>query len=289
MNIFQRAINAGYSCYPCNGKIPTVPWKKYMSEFPTMKEAENWSGNIGIVCGNISGGLTCIDFDIKNGDRWDVWLFDVNNIIPSTLSRLYIENTPSGGYHVVFRSDYECRSKKLASNKDGTCMIETRGEKGCFISAPSEGYKLYYGKLAGLKKISHEEAEILIATGEVFDEREKKEYKPSKAAPIIGDSVFNRYDSTMDPCDILLSHGWTIAFKNGETVYLRRPEKKEGISATWNAVPGRFYCFTTSTEFENEHAYKPSAVYTVLEHGGNIKAACKQLASEGFSTGEKNG
>ena len=70
-------------------------------------------------------------------------------------------------------------------------------------------------------------------------------------------------------------------FSRGEKVYLERPDKKNGsISATWNVIPDRFYCFSTSTVFESEHVYKASAVYAILEHNGNFAAACKCLVDE---------
>ena len=69
------------------------------------------------------------------------------------------------------------------------------------------------------------------------------------------------------------------------TTYLKRPGKKEkGISASWNHVPDRLYVFTTDTSFENEHVYKASAVYAVLEHNSNWKAAAMALAKEGYGS-----
>jgi hypothetical protein len=253
-----------------------------MTELPTILTAEKWMGNIGIVCGDISGGVTCLDFDIKNGDRWEQWLIDVNNITPYTLSKLFIEKTPSGGYHVVFRSGYKCSNVKLASNKDGAAMIETRGEGGYFVCAPSTGYAVYFGKLSGLKKLSEGEPETLIAICESYDELEQPKYKPIERNNKLpqGETVFDKYDSCNDPINLLIEYGWTVIFTRGDKVFLRRPGKKEGISASWNVVPNRFYCFSTSTLFESRHVYKASAVYTMLVHGGNFKAACKQL-SEG--------
>ena len=89
---------------------------------------------------------------------------------PGLLDCLEIETSPSGGWHVVYRSaEPECGSVKLASRredvdgsgevvrfgkhykprKDRNCrwhtvltMIETRGEGGLFLCAPSPGYQL---------------------------------------------------------------------------------------------------------------------------------------------------
>lgn len=251
-----------------------------MSELPQISDAANWTGNIGIICGAVSGGLTAIDFDIKNGDRWEQWLSDVNNITPHTLSKLYVEKTPSGGYHVVFRSAYKSKNTKLASNKSGAGMIETRGEGGYFICAPSKGYSVYFGKLSGLEQLPEGEPEALISICESYDELEQKKYIPVKKqnSKPQGETVFDKYDSCNDPIELLVKYGWKVVYAKNDKVYLRRPDKTEGVSATWNVVPNRFYCFSTSTQFESCHVYKASAVYAMLVHGGNFRAACKELS-----------
>lgn len=282
MNIFQKAISAGFSCVPCNGKVPTKNWKKYTTIRATMKEASTWSGNIGIVCGKISGGLIALDFDIKNGDRLDEWITDVNNIKPELLSLLYCEKTPSGGMHICYRSKNEMNNKKLACNINGEVMIETRGENGIIVCAPSKGYEVFFGKLSKLKQITDDDESILLAVAEGFNEFEREEYKPKHSTEVTGDTVFNRFDSVTDPVPILQAHGWSVVNNHGNRVYLRRPGKNEGISATWNAVPDRFYCFSTSTKFESEKVYKASAVYAILEHDGDYKAAAKALYDSGY-------
>jgi len=283
MNVFQQAVRAGYSCIPCHGKIPSVSsWKKYMECRPSTSEAEGWTGNIAIICGKISGGLVCVDFDVKNGDKWNEWQLDVNNIEPKVLSKIYVETTPSGGYHVCYRSPENSRNAKLACNKDGAATIETRGEGGYFVCAPSIGYSVYFGKLSTLKKITESEESILLAVAESYNEYEKEEYKPIHNKEVKGTTVLNRYDSVTDPVSILQAHGWKVVFNRGGKVYLRRPGKNDGISATWNAIPKRFYCFSTSTVFDSRKLYKPSAVYSVLEHNGDFSKAAKHLRNKGF-------
>jgi hypothetical protein len=289
MNIFQQAIKAGYSVIPCNGKIPDTnflpidkttlkpTWKPYKNSIVRNDVAEKWTGNIAVICGKVSGGLTCIDFDVKNGDKFDEFLCDMNHLLPELLSKLYYETTPSHGYHVCFKSDISIKNKKLACNKSGVATIETRGEGGYFVCAPSENYAKYYGKLSSLNKITDNEAKLLIAVCESLNEFEEKVYIPKQKTEVTGDTVFNRYDSVSDPIKLLLKHGWKVVLTKNDTVYLRRPGKDKGISATWNNVPNRLYCFTTSTVFKPETPYKASAVYTFLEHGGNFNEAANAL------------
>jgi len=281
MNVFQNAIKYGYSVIPCIGKKPSINWKQYQKIPATIDVAKNWKGNIAVVCGRVSGGLVVLDFDVKNGNRFDDWVRDVNTIDSKVLSKLYIETTPSGGYHVCYKSKCSVPNMKLACNKEGKAMIETKGEGGCTTCAPSKGYHVYYNTLKDISVISDEEESVLLAVAESFNEFERKEYVPKNKTEITGDTILNRYDSTANPVPLLHQHGWKVVFSRGEKVYLKRPDKKDGsISATWNVIPDRFYCFSTSTVFESEHVYKASAVYAILEHGGNFAAACKCLADE---------
>jgi len=288
VNVFQKALKCGYSVIPCNGKKPSVSWKQYQKIPATIDQAKNWTGNIAVVCGKVSGGLVVLDFDIKNGNRFDDWVRDVNAIDSKVLSKLYIETTPSGGYHVCYKSTTELPNIKLACNKENLAMIETKGEGGCSNCAPSKGYHVYYNTLKNISVISDEEESVLLAVAESFNEFERKEYVPKNKTEITGDTILNRYDSVVNPVPLLQNHGWKVVFSRGEKVYLKRPDKKDGsISATWNVIPDRFYCFTTSTIFESEHVYKASAVYAMLEHGGDFAAACKCLADEEKMNGGK--
>jgi hypothetical protein len=96
---------------------------------------------------------------------------------------------------------------------------------------------------------------------------------------------FDAYDENNSPVELLRSHGWMVTHEKNGVVYLKRPGKKEpGLSASWNHIPKRFYVFSSNTVFENEHIYKASAVYTILEHAGNFHDAAKALFEKGFGT-----
>ena len=76
--------------------------------------------------------------------------------------------------------------------------------------------------------------------------------------------------------------GWTMVYKQKGVYYLRRPGKSAGISATvgWQGKD-QFYCFTSSTEFEQNHPYDKFGAYAALYHGGDIPAAAIALAKLG--------
>lgn len=291
MNIFQEYIKLGLSCIPCEGKRPKVNWKPYQEKIATLEEAKSWAGNVAIICGKVSGGTVCIDFDTKNGNKYDQWLLLINREYPEILSNLVIEKTPSGGYHVIFNTDVPISNLKLAMNKNNEATIETRGEGGYFVCAPSMGYSWEYNTINDIRTLSTEETKILIMTAKSLNEyitETVSDYKTDSGNQIEGTTPFDDYNSKCNPLDILQAHGWDVLFRRGETYYLKRPNKKERcISATWNAIPDRFYCFSTSTQFENNHIYKASAVYAILEHNGDYNSAARELFAKGYGRIDK--
>lgn len=115
------------------------------------------------------------------------------------------------------------------------------------------------------------------------DAPDPAEFKsPHEAKPgaklLAGFEPWDDYDRRIDFPALLRTHGWTQVGKHG----WRRPGKSDGISATWDKVPGRFYVFTSSTEFEAQHTYKPWHVYAILNHGGNWSQAVAGLRKEGY-------
>jgi len=291
MNIFQTYLNVGISVLPCNGKIPAISgWKDYQKAYALQDEASGWRGNIGAICGAISGGLVCIDFDIKNGDMWDEWTEVVVSQYPELMSKLVIEITPSGGKHVIFRTETMVKNIKLACNSFGAVMIETRGEGGYFVCSPSIGYDWYYSDITQVQRISKDETDFILSVSRSFDQLIKDEPKqPPAHISTTGNTPLDDYNSKADIVELLERHGWKTQFRRNETIYFKRPGKDErGISASWNHIPDRFYVFTTSTAFENSHIYKKSAVYAILECNGDYSAAAKRLYADGYGDRIKN-
>ena len=87
------------------------------------------------------------------------------------------------------------------------------------------------------------------------------------------------YDARGDVMDLLKRHDWK-PLQGGK--YWTRPGKTHGISASLNIIPDRFWCFTSSTIFEQNKLYRPWHVYAILEHGGDFHAAARSLAAAGF-------
>jgi hypothetical protein len=300
MNL-QLFLDAGLSIIPVQDKIPIIStWKKFQTIPPNENEIKSWLLPVAIICGKVSGGLICLDFDNKKRaetmDHYLEWHELVYNHKPELLEKLIIERTPSGGLHVIFRcKDFEIGNQKLANDIDNSILIEIRGEGGYFVCAPSEDYKIITGKFSAIPEFSKEDTEFLLSCARALNKYEKPEIiikKPNEIYNKDEITPFDDYNAKNTPIELLVKHGWKIVKQRGETIYLSRPGKHSGISASWNNVPNRFYSFTTSTVFENEHIYKASAVYAILEHAGDYSAAAGELARQGYGnqsyTGQKD-
>ncbi len=272
-------------------KRPTVGrWKQYQQSRPTEAELSAWLANgpdaVCILCGAISGNLEMIDFD-HGGELFAAWW----DRIPTDIQeRLVIETTQSGGQHVVYRCESEvCGNLKLAQRKvDGkvTTLIETRGQGGLFLCAPTAGYDLVQGDLCNPPMLTAEQRDALLAAAWGLNEY----VPPVEATPATCGHTGERRGDTARPGDdfndrgdvraVLADHGW-VRVKPGENEYWRRPGKASGMSATLKDRV--FYVFSSNAApFEPNRAYSPFSVYAILACGGDFEQAARSLRDLGY-------
>lgn len=317
--IAEQYVAAGLSVLPItNDKLPFTPllpevngrktWKPFQSTIADQTTLQHWFANghnvpkVAIICGAVSGGLEMIDVDMKaDPDKrvWDDYVQIVEALQANLLEKLVIETTVSGGYHVIYRCEGAIPGNvKLARSATGECLLETRGEGGYFVCAPSQGYELTQGSFSAIPIITEAEREILISAAislnrhvhrnDAEAEREKKaQFAGKEAVQHRGESPFDEYNRRGDALALLRSHGWTEVFHRDGAVYLRRPGKDRGISASYGHIRNEngapyLYCFSTSTVFDAQKIYLPYAVYAVLERGGDFKSAAKTLLTQGY-------
>jgi len=259
-------------------------WKNYQLRIPHERQIAEWFSKpedaICIVTGQVSGNLEMLDFD-RGGDRFNAW----KEHIPTELfARLVVESSQSGGKHVIYRCTEPINGNmKLAMGfRDGALvtLIETRGEGGLFLCAPTVGYSIEQGSLTQVPELTPQERETLLETAWSLNE-----YLPTADVP--ADSQFvseNRpgddFNNRGDVRSLLNKHGWTLV-KAGENELWRRPGKSHGWSASLKDKS--FYVFSgNATPFEPNRAYGPFAVYTWLEHGGDFEMAARMLRQQGY-------
>ncbi len=308
-------------------KAPAAFWKQYQQRRPTADEIDGWLTDgqydgIGLVCGAVSGDLEMLELegravaenyvqqlqaaltDHGHGDLWQ------------RLNTGYLEVTPGRGLHWLYRVDGPARPNLKLARRPATAaelaakpgekvkvLIETRGEGGYVVVAPSAGrthetglaWVVAAGGPNSIPVLTEDERDALHAIAATFDRMPVDELRDNRANNFTGSdtsagqSPGNRpgddYNAKADWADLL--DGWTKVRSVGDGWAWRRPGKDRGISATTGTSgdgADRLYVFSTSTEFDTERPYSKFAAYTLLNHGGDYSAAAKQLRRDGYGT-----
>lgn len=298
-------------------KAPAIPWKLYQATRPTTAQLEQWFAGdtydgLGAITGAASGGLELFEFEGRATHLVaEMAAAMADNGFQELWHRItahgYVETTPSGGIHILYRVDGPpAHNTKLARvPRDGggvDVLIETRGEGGFTITAPSAGRTHPTGKAwttvagtpATIPTISVDDRDALFAIAGLFDQMPVRDLPPSTPnvashAPDGSLRPGDDYNARTTWDEILTPHGWTKTKRLGAGYGWTRPGKSaaDGISATTGtAADGvdRLYVFSSSTEFDTEVPYSKFAAYALLEHAGDLSAAAKQLAKDGYGT-----
>jgi putative DNA primase/helicase len=306
------ALRAGISFLPIladGTKQPAVRWKRYQQQRPTRTAARKWflqaDHGIAFVTGQISGGLEMLDFDTL--ECYERFVARVQQegltVLLRRIERGYSERTPQG-VHLYYRCAWIEGNQKLAQRPIEApphvlSLIETRGEGGYSIAAPSCGqvhpsgqpYRVMAGTLASIQTISVQARALLLSVARSFDEMPSDEetapQKATRSSPIGRYSEGHRpgtiFNERATWPDILEPHGWTWVKRIGDEDFWRRPGKERGVSATTNyAGSDLLYVFSTSTVFEAGRGYSKFAAYTLLEHHGDFSQAARDLVAQGY-------
>lgn len=296
---------AGYSVIPIRpdgSKAPATPWKTYTQHRATTDQIHAWftadANDVAVVQGATSGNAELIELegravhhlqelrdlahDTGLGDLWD------------TITRGWVETSPSGGIHLHLRSTHPIAGNtKLARDHTNTVLAETRGEGGYVIVAPSRHHPTgnQWNRLVGgpdtTPTFSPDQIEALHALFSTLDTSPQRDATPTPtpAPPADGRTrPGDDFEQRTDWADILTPHGWTLATTRGATRYWTRPGKTFGISATTGHATDRdrLYVFSSSTPFTPETSHTKLYAYATLNHGGNMSAAAKELARLGY-------
>lgn len=287
--VYRKYKSYGLSCLPVKeDKSPfnVTEWKGGVNN-----EAAYNSWGIALVCGINSNGLECIDFDNHFGDAKQ----RISEFIQSDeIKPLYdkykfpIEKTMNGGYHLLYCCGSIEGNKKLARRPvwkeqnrrfEPDVIIETRGEGGYFVCAPSPGYEIVKGSFDAIPTITPAERKLMFEVCRSYNEWNEREIsRPEELKEKPGDIYNQKSEAIDDAIRCLKGAGW-YEVSPGKW---RRPDKKDGISATFGKVaPNVFYNFSSSAyPFEPETAYKPFQIVALLKHNGNFSAFAKELGEK---------
>lgn len=350
MTILATALDwhaHGYTPLPTKAdgsKAPAVTWKQHQGEQADEQHVRRWFASdpdgLGLVTG--AAGLEMFELEgraVTEGLLDDLARLMADNGYGDLWQRInsgYLEITPSGGFHWLYRvptprpntkiarrpatpdelathqraertkaeqiEDAGQRAARLARVDAMTVdrlpqvLIETRGEGGFTVVAPSAGrthptgspWVSIKGGPATVPDITDDERDALYAIANMLDRMPTTEPEATSGGTSVdgvrpGDDFNGK--ATWD--DILVPHGWQRVKKIGAGWGWVRPgkDKRDGISATTGTSADgvdRLYVFSTSTEFETERPYSKFAAHTLLEHDGDFTAAARQLGSAGY-------
>ena len=306
------ALSDGISCLPIvadGTKRPAVTWKAYQKQLPTSSDVRRWfhgkDRGIAVITGQISSGLEALDFDTR--DIYHAWARRMGEkgltLLLERLERGYLEESPSG-IHLLYRCACREGNQKLArrhvaGSKHIISLIETRGEGGYVIVAPSGGqvhpsgkpYRLVRGGIGSILMITQQERHDLLALARTFDELLSTSVPVADKLPVPAerrsDSLRpgDRYNQAIAWETLLPLYGWELVRSVGGQGWWRRPGKDgPGVSATTNyADSDLLYVFSTSTCFEPGRGYSKFAAYAYLAHRGDFTAAARALIRQGYS------
>jgi len=274
------------------------------------------------VAGSVSGNLELIDFD-QGGELYEAW---AAKIAPELLAKLVIETSQSAGRHVIYRGQESVNGNlKLAQrmqNDAVTTLIETRGQGGLFLCAPTTGYQIVQGEMDALPILTEQERETLLIAAWQLNEHwaqpgtSQTDLNTSQAT--VRSEAKDREQSPVAARDRSEAEGWEqspVAARDhdrgwdrpgddfnaqGDVVALltKHGWQPVGVHSDGNqhwTRPGKirgssatlkdniFYVFSSNAHpFQPNGAYSPFAVLAMLEHGGDFEAAARELGQQGY-------
>ena len=293
--VARALYDSGLNVLPADRakKRPLGTWKQWTKDRPpfdaVFRPGLNFDA-ICVVCGKTSGGLEIIDFD-KGARAFDAW----EKLVANRLDSLPVERTQSGGKHVAFRS-YVCgRNQKLANDSSGETLIETRGEGGICLIAPSDGYVLERGDWLNVPTLGTAERDALLEAARSLDETSavapkapapaKVQTRSASLAPAFqGESASDYYKRTNAGKDALVRAGWKFLRDDGKWEQWQRPNQPiaDKPGASWSKDDGFFHVFSSNASpFEPGKSYSHLQVVALLDFDGDLSEASRAVARVG--------
>lgn len=279
-------------------------WREYQDKiilkdvlFQLMDERYNTTA-IGIIGGRVSGNFEIIDIDVKYKPGIDATLFtDLKTLYPDLLKKLRIHQSPSGGYHILYRCESEVEGNQKLAGREKTAdelikepkprivnFLESRGEGGYVVAPPALGYKVV--KDHPIPVLTVAERNSIISLCRSYNEIIKPAtslYKSNvRDVQYYDCSPFDDFDQRCDPSKLMSELGWTEFKANNHFVWYTRPGKSKGVSMSFNLQTRFFFCFTASTELEENKGYSPCNLLATVKFNNDKKRLYADLVFRGY-------
>jgi hypothetical protein len=285
--IGQRC-SCGKDCGKDIGKHPRIKdWPRTATRDPDLitRWWTQWpEANIGILTGAKSGILV-VDIDPRNGG--DLTVDDLeaeHGKFPPTVE----SHTGGGGRHLAYQhpgGEVRCGTETLGPG------VDIKGDGGYIVAPPSLHAS---GRRYEWEASSHPNDVPLTPLPAWIPLEDETEEDPETGKrrslnDYTGDRPGDDYNRrvTREEVRLLLAeHGWPVIEHRDGVDYLRRPGKTSGMySASLGYLKGnRLKVFTTSDPIlqPKKGGYQPFALYALLQHDGDFKAATKALLELGY-------
>jgi N12 class adenine-specific DNA methylase len=300
-------------------------WAPYQQQRATREEVATWFQNghpgVGIVTGAVSGDLEMLEFEgraINEGlvEQLRSRLNDLGHPnLWGWVTSGYQEMSPSGGIHVLYRvqggadrntrlaqrearddelTDDEQREFRKSGRRARRVLIETRGEGGFVVVAPSHGpvhdsgrpWETLSGKPWTILTITAAERDALHMAARDLDQVPAPPPIPEPAPRRAQDEGLRPgedFNLRASWHQVLESHGWVAVGGDSARTFWRRPGKNHGVSAVTGGDRGDYlWVFSTSTALPSEQALSKWRTYGLLDHAGDFRAAAQALAAAGY-------
>lgn len=330
---------AGFCVMPLKPatKAPAIAtWKQYVKAkgstsvpaAPSPQIIDRWfhqpQHGLGLILGATSGNAEMFEFEgraIAEGylDRLAKLCQDNGaGEIWERLQQGYVELTPSGGVHYIFRVDGPVLGNtKLASRLSTQAelaanpqqliqvLIETRGEGGFVVIAPSHldnhGDWTTTAAPGVVVTLDAAERDLLYACARMLHDGPSEPLRPAREARVAagrpddpfsytgpaGLSPFDDFSGRTDWKDILEPEGWQFVTHHGDRDMWLRPGKGFGQDWGWSASAGNgdgdhLWVWSTSTGLPTETTLSKEFVWAFYHAGGDLKAAAAALREQGY-------
>lgn len=323
----QHGINT-IPTRPDTTKRPAIAWKQWATDPVPATNIDTWfpentNHGIGITTGTGSGNLEMTEIEGRAAHNIPTLIQRAQDAGHSELvNRImagWTEQSPSGGYHWIYRlTGMDVPGNTVLAQKPNTdpdttkkvdVLIETRGQGGYFIAAPTPGTHHETGKpwvrLTGgpetIATLTTDERAAFHALLATFDETPPAPAPTPPPARTYNDGgdwtegkrPGEHFELETSWDQILTPHGWQyIGLTTHKGVTGRawlRPGKDPAThpddkSATTSLAEDRdrMYVFSTSTDLPTDEPLTKFYVHAHLNHGGDLNAAAQALAHDGW-------
>ena len=284
-------MDRGFSVVPIpyKEKGPIISaWQSLRLKSP--EEFPNGHSNIGVILGQASGHLICVDLD----DETAVIL--APKYLPKT--GMIAGRGKAQFSHYFYRVPGEFAKREFKHKPTKQKIIEILGDGQQVVVGPSvhPSGDIYDDLTGDAPEVDPDE--LIDCVGRLYeavcDAKGLDPYagvlvdQPPRAAsqkPALqtadGTRPGDDYNERGDIRSLLEKHGWKAGKVSGNREHWTRPGKTHGTSGT--LADGKvFFVFSSATGLDSDRGYGPFSLYARLEHNGDFSAAGRELSQQGF-------